>query len=245
MKGTNKNIEEIKLLLPDYISGHIEPEDKKSVEEAINSSPELQGLLIEMSSTLGFVSNVKYKEPDPAYWASLLPRIHERIEQAEAKNFSWDKILSYWKVLVPVTAVIILAVLYFTVIKNNDNSTLTEKRTEKVNPDTNIKTETPEKKEIVKETNNTEKVSSIVKKQTGHVHHKKVKDNIEPVKDEILKDEQIKQDDFEDIVQTDLEEESVFTGSTAGVEEEIENSLNDLNENEKDKLVQELLKSNL
>jgi hypothetical protein len=245
MKGTNKNTEEIKLLLPDYISGNIEPENKMLVDEAMKSSPELQELMNEMSGTFGFVSKVKYREPDPAYWTNLLPRIHERIEQAETKKFSWEKILSYWKVFVPVTAVIILAVLYFTVLNNNDNSTLTEKKIENIIPDSNKKIETPEKKEIVKETENIKTENIIEKKSIKPVYRNKEKQIVTPEIENIVKDNQKQQDDFEDIVQTDIDEESVFTGSTAGVEEEIENSLSNLDDNEKDRLVQELLKSNL
>jgi len=247
MPGINKNIEEIKLLLPDYISGNIESGDKKLVEDAFENSPELQELFNEMTGTFGFVSKVKFKEPDTLYWTNLLPRIHERLEKTEERKFSWEKVLSYWKVFVPVTAVILLAVVYFTVLNKNDESTITEKKIEKI--DTSRKIENTEKKEIVKDnnTNTTEQEKKIPvdKKILKHYPSKYDKTDEKPVQDKILK-ETPKQEEPELYTEIDIEEEAVFTGGTAGmVDDEIESGLNTLNRNEQDELLKELINSNL
>src|SRR3990170_3416367 len=108
------NIEEIKLQLPDYLMGRLNAQEAKTIEDAVKESDELKHLLEEMGGTLNFLSTVKLKKPEPQYWATILPRIHERIDEAAEKRFSWDKPALYWKVIVPAAAVILIAVFYFT-----------------------------------------------------------------------------------------------------------------------------------
>lgn len=241
MPGISKNIEEIKLLLPDYISGNISEADKKLVENALESSSELAELLSEMSGTLGFVSKVKFKEPDPLYWTNLLPRIHEQLEQAEERKFSWDKVLSYWKIFVPVTAVILLVVIYFSVINKNDESIITEEKIEKTDT---VKKDT-EKKEIVKE-NNTKQEQKTANEKSSPKTKTYSSGKIDSQQQNDIVKETPEQFEPESVADIDIEEESVFTGGTAGMmDDETESSLNTLNRNEQEDLVKKLIKSNL
>jgi anti-sigma-K factor RskA len=142
------NIEEIKLLIPDYILGKLTPAESEMVRNTIDNSAELKDLYIKMSEGLGFTSSIKLKEPPPQYWSTLLPRIHERIEMEEAKGFSFDKVARYWKVLVPAAAVILIAIFYFTILNKSTDTEITKINTEeKVKDD--VKKELP--KDIVKE----------------------------------------------------------------------------------------------
>ncbi|MCI0449402.1 MAG: hypothetical protein L0Y79_06400, partial [Chlorobi bacterium] len=107
------NIEQHKQLIPDYITGQIDEKDKLILERAMGESPELKAFYEDIKATLSFVSSVKLEEPSPAYWNTLLPRIHERIERREAEKFSWAKVSAVWKVLVPIAAVILIAIIYY------------------------------------------------------------------------------------------------------------------------------------
>src|SRR5688500_3832424 len=113
------NIEELKYLVPDYITGQISDPDKAAVEDALKQSAELREFHNELKSTFEFVGTVKFEEPSPQYFNNLLPRIHQRIEEQEAKKFSWDKVASFWKVLVPVAAIVVIALVYY-MVKQSD-----------------------------------------------------------------------------------------------------------------------------
>ena len=153
MAKRNYDIEEIKQLIPDYVMGRLIAEEKNIVEEALENSPELRSLLNEISGTVDFVNTVKVKEPEPQYWATLLTKIHDRIEKLEEKRFSWEKAASYWKVLVPAAAVILIAIFYYTYFYKQPDTTITKNKEELIAADTVKKLEKKEdiKKEIVKE----------------------------------------------------------------------------------------------
>lgn len=89
--NTKYNTEEIMMLIPDYITGNISSSDKALVEKALSESAELTELYMDMKSSVGFIDSVKQAEPAPQYWNTLLPRIHERIEERQNKGFSWEK----------------------------------------------------------------------------------------------------------------------------------------------------------
>lgn len=253
------NIEEIKQLMPDYIMGRLNSDEKDIVEKAMESSPELKSLFDEISGTIGFVNNVKIKEPEKQYWVNLLPRIHERIEHADAKQFSWDRLVSYWKIAVPVAAVILIAIIYFTVINKQQGPTITEERKELKKTDSLIENLNKEiqKNEIVKDKEQIEKPENI----TELKKHRKLNLSAEQftaVKEkQILKKEE--QDNNDDIASENLEEivrstgrvfdpmseESAFIGGAGGLDDETEEQLGRLNENEQEVLIKELKNSNL
>lgn len=248
------NIDEIQLMIPDYISGGLSEEDKALVESAMKESVELKQFCSEMKETFNFVSSVKFTEPAPQYWNSLLPRIHERIEIREAKGFSWDKVSAVWKVLVPIAAVILIALVYYIVKpsntqltedkkienikkdspKDNDSSPKEEKQIEKKNEDnlTDEQDKSTEKQNIIIKRDNVKRNDNIVKDE------EKSQNNNDVVK-ETVNDEQL-------AVDVDIEETSIFaTGEAAGFDEEIENELKNLNDSEQSQLLHEIINSNL
>lgn len=248
------NIEEIQLMIPDYISGELSDEEKALVEGAMKESAELRQFYSEMKETFNFVGSVKFTEPASQYWNSLLPRIHEKIESRESKAFSWDKVSAIWKVLVPIAAVILIALVYYIVkptntqltedkkienikkdsSKDNDNNPKEEKQVEKKNENnlTNEQDKSAEKHNVILKRNNIQKNDNIVKDEEKSVNNNDV------IK-ETVKDEQL-------AVDVDIEETSIFaTGEAAGFDEEIENELKNLNDSEQSQLLDEIINSNL
>ncbi len=246
------NIEEIQLMIPDYISGGLSESERILVESAISESAELKKFYYEMNETFSFVSSVKFTEPAPQYWNSLLPRIHEKIESRETKGFSWDKVSAVWKVLVPIAAVILIALVYY-IVKPSNTQLTEEKKIENIKKDSSKDNNEIKEKQVEnkKEDNLTNEQDKSVEKQNIIIKRDNVKRNDNIVKDEeksvnnndlvkeTVKDEQL-------AVEVDIEETSIFaTGEAAGFDEEIENELKNLNDTEQSQLLDEIINSNL
>ncbi len=248
------NIEEIQLMIPDYISGELSDEEKALVEGAMKESDELRQFYSEMKDTFNFVGSVKFTEPSPQYWNSLLPRIHEKIESRESKGFSWDKVSAIWKVLVPIAAVILIALVYY-IVKPSNTQLTEEKKIENIKKDSSKDNSNipKEEKQVEKknENNLTDEQDKSSEKQNGVIKKDNIKRNDNIVKDEensvnnndvvkeTVKDEQL-------AVDVDIEETSIFaTGEAAGFDEEIENELKNLNDSEQSQLLDEIINSNL
>lgn len=250
------NIEELKFLIPDYITGQINDADKTVIEKALLESPELREFHNEMKGVFGFVDKVKFEEPSPQYWANMLPRIHERIEKQEAKSlssgFSWGKISAFWKVLVPVAAVILIAVIYFAIKPSETQMTKDDSRKkENIIKDTNSDRQKINKQE---DTNDKKSPENIVKEKPEQNIEKVIKKRKSPVNNEgnFVKEETPEKPEEEQIpvkeefTAIEVDELSVFaTGEGAGFDEEIENDLKNLNNNEQNLLLKELENSNL
>lgn len=109
------NIDEIKYLIPDYVTGHLNNAEKLKVEDALSKSNELRDFYNEMKSVFNLTASVKFEVPLPQYWNNLLPRIHDKIEERErSSDFLGFKkpLVLIWKVIVPVAAVILIFVIY-------------------------------------------------------------------------------------------------------------------------------------
>jgi multidrug efflux pump subunit AcrB len=248
------NIEELKYLVPDYITGQLSDADKASVEEALTEFVELREFHNELKGTFEFVNTVKFEEPSPQYFSNLLPRIHQRIEEQESRKFSWDKIASMWKVLVPVAAIVVIALVYYMVKQSDTQMTKDEqKKIENINKDTN-KDKQPDKKESeVKQPENNQ--DNIVKEKDVQKPDNTVKERkaFKIENDNTAKDETPVNNDNneqipvkEEMAAIEIEDTSVFsTGEGAGIDEELENDLKKLDNKELDLLLNELLKSNL
>jgi hypothetical protein len=235
-----KNIEEIKLMLPDYAMDKLNPDEKKIVDNALEKSPELKTLYEELSGTFNFVSSVKLEEPLAQYWSTLLPRIHEKIEEIQKKKFSAEKLISYWKIFVPVAAVILIALIYFLVINKGSDKTITKKQIEETQKDT-VKKIDEIKKDVVKEESK-EKVPSKTEKVKNHKPgFKKLPD----VKNIDVAQKKEEPESNEDYALEDIEEASVFGEGAGSLDEETESTLDRLSDNEEQLLIQELKNSNL
>jgi hypothetical protein len=79
------NINEIKLMLPDYINGRLDETDSEIVKNAISQSEELAILYQDMKRAGEFITSVDFPQPGDMYWSGLLPEIHRRIEKEKTK----------------------------------------------------------------------------------------------------------------------------------------------------------------
>lgn len=248
------NIEEIQLMIPDYISGELSDKEKALVEDAMKESAELRQFYSEMKETFNFVSSVKFEEPAPQYWNSLLPRIHEKIESREAKGFSWDKVSAIWKVLVPIAAVILIALVYY-IVKPTNTQLTEDKKIENIKKDSSKDNDNnpKEEKQVEKKNENnltneqdksTEKQNNFIKRDNIKKDNNIVKDEEKSVNNNDVIKETVKDEQF--AVDVDIEETSIFaTGEAAGFDEEIENELKNLNDSEQSQLLDEIINSNL
>lgn len=255
------NIEELKFLVPDYITGQISDSDRAMLEKAMAESPELREFHNELKGTFDFVSTVKHEEPHPQYWQNLLPRIHQRIEENESKKLAGSSSLAWlWKVLIPAAAIILIAVIYYVVKPSNTQLTKDEnKNIEKINKDSVKDEKKPNQQEIKQpETKQPETKQPEIKQDNIVKEHQRKpyapeKKNIRIEDENIVKDEiqidennQITVPEQEDVASIDLNETSVFTaGEAGGFDEELENDLKELNDKEQNTLLKELENSNL
>jgi hypothetical protein len=255
------NIEELKYLIPDYITGQISDADKAAVEEALKQSSELREFHNELKGTFEFVATVKFEEPSPQYFNNLLPRIHQRIEEREAKKFSWDKVASFWKVLVPVAAIVVIALVYYMVKQSDTQMTKDEqKKIENVKKDSsrdNNKQEKqpesqqkesnekdvkqPDENNIVKE-HDIRTPNNVKERKAFRIEENNTAKDETPVNDN--NDQQLPVN--EEMAAIETEDVSVFSnGEGAGLDEELENDLKKLDNKELDGLLKELQNSNL
>jgi len=256
------NIEEIQFLIPDYITGSLSEHDKQLVENALNESAELKAFYSDMKGALEFVDTVKYEEPSPQYWSNLLPRIHEKIDARANRGFSWEKVAALWKVAVPVAAVVLIAVVYL-LVKNpseqqfSDKNVITnsENNTPKENTENKKQEITlPEKTQEL--ANNTNHKSVQETKQVKRISKSKEKvpaNDIAKVnngKNNADENPVINPDEINDnngLASLNVDETTLFSaaGSETNIDEETQSEINNLNDSEKDKLLEELTKSNL
>jgi hypothetical protein len=244
-------IEKIKFLLPDYITGTLTEEEAQMVKNAIDVSEEVKGLYLDMKSALDFAGSVKYEEPAPQYWNNLLPRIHEKIDEREQKSLAKNPLSYIWKVLVPVAAVILIFIIYR--ISFTPNTEISEKEQKNLNNEKvekNIeKPVTPITKEENIANKNNEKPRNVRHHRTEKIQKRenlanKTNDFEKPLSNEDMRKEKITHKELASIA--DIEELSIFGAGTPGtLDEDTENELDKLNEDQQDNLLQELSKANL
>jgi len=114
-------IEELLENIPDYINGKIKDEElKNAINSEIITNPEFKNEFDSLNSTLKSINNFTFIEPPDYYFNNLLPQINEKIN-AESKLFNFKKNFSaIWKIALPVTAVLLIFIVYKTYFKNNE-----------------------------------------------------------------------------------------------------------------------------
>ena len=255
------DIEKIKLLLPDYVTGTLSEEEAHTVKNAIDSSDEVKNLYLDMKNALEFAGSVKYEEPAPQYWNNLLPKIHEKIDERGQKRLAKNPLSYVWKVLVPVAAVILIFIIYK--ISFTPNTEISEKKQQNINNEKVEKKDTAGQKTsfqkniekpVTPESSDENIANENVEKPQKVKHHKSEK--IQKREDLANKtndlEKPVSREDFGKISNKDLvsiaevEEMSVFgAGTPATLDEDTENELEKLDKNDQDNLLQELSNSNL
>jgi hypothetical protein len=153
-----ENINELSLNLPDYIEGRIEDTAlKRRIEDELNVNEAFRAEYEEMKSAFAFLGNTELEAPPTGYFNNLLPKINERIsarEEAQGETIL-QKILSYWKVLIPVLPLVLIFIVYKTYFMNPGTTVpAEEEKIQQIQPP-QIK---DEKTPVITETTTQEKV---------------------------------------------------------------------------------------
>lgn len=244
------NTEEIKLLIPDYITGNISDSNRSIVTQALNESEELREVHSELKSSFDVVGSYKFKEPTQQYFINLLPRIHQRIEEREEKLAVKNPFAIWWKILVPVAAIILIVIIYK--LATNDPGTQLTKEDKKENIKQVEKIDSVVKQNEQKQNIEDRKEFTNENKKLDKVKRLKVYKDNDTLKDDFPnnKDNDNKKADMipdsEEFASNDIKEISLFgTGEAGGIDEELMDEIEKLNVNEQDDLLKQLELSNL
>jgi hypothetical protein len=244
MKNKQK-IEEIKLLIPDYVTGSLSEEESNTVKNAIENSSELRELYTVMKNAFEFTDSVKFEEPAPQYWNNLLPRIHQKIEERGQQSLAKYPLSFIWKILVPVAAVVLIFIVYR--ISYSPAPDITQNENKKYLQE-NIDSKDTVKKEI--EQVQTKKNSKPVITKNNTIRRNKInikKTNVE--KDENYGNENITKTDIlvkrngenGDFASLAIDELSIFGAGTPGIlDEDIDNELDKLTDSDRETFLEEL-----
>lgn len=245
------NLEDIKLLIPDFITGSLSEEESKTVKNAINNSDELRELYVNIKNAFAFTDSVKIVEPSPQYWNNLLPKIHQRIEEREQQSLAKNPISYVWKILVPVAAVLLIFIIYK--ISYSPTPDISQKEEKKFEQE-NIKAGDTVKKEIeplqIKES--TEPVitkNNNVRRKKLNIKEINVKQfeniNNENINNENIAKSNLLVDENEGFASIAVDEITIFGAGAHGIfDEEIENELSKLADSDREAFLEEL-KNNL
>ncbi len=244
------NIEEIKLLMPDFVSGSLTEEENSLVKNAIDSSDELKELYFDMKNAFEFADTMKYEEPAPQYWNNLLPKIHEKIDASQQQSLAKNPISYIWKILVPVAAVVLIFIIYK--ISFTPDTEITQ------NQDRQIKEEKTVTKDTVKEEITPLQTKDDTKYEVAknNVIHKKSKtkdvdyateqkDNVEePVRQNEIKIKTNEEND--DFASLAVDELTIFGAGMHGtIDDDLDNELEKLSSSDQENFLEELSNSNL
>lgn len=157
MENNNElNIEDLKLELPDYISGELKDNTmRQKIEILIRTDNDFKNEYNSLRTALSFISTSEFEKPQELYFANLQSRILEKTSAKEEAIPFYNKIISYWKYLVPAVTVCIVILIYTSNMNTVPDKTLPVSKTE-------IKTES-----IVTPENTTAQKTEISKDDTS------------------------------------------------------------------------------
>jgi hypothetical protein len=239
------NIEDIKLLIPDYITGSLSEDESLMVKNAIDNSSELKELYIDMKNAFEFTDSVKFEEPAAQYWNNLLPKIHQKIDEREQQSLAKNPMSYLWKILVPVAAVVLIFISYRISFvsgpeitqkeekiykqENTEAKDTVKKGIESVQTEKNLELEISKENTVIKKTHRIKK--NDIKHPENYAH-----ENIEK-KDVIIKVNE-ENEDFASLV---VEELTIFGAGSPGVfDEDVNNELDKLNDSDRETFLEEL-----
>lgn len=100
--------EHIKYLLPDYVTGRLEPDVQKGVEAHLKACNECVSEMENLREVLGNISQDKPYVPSARYFSALLPRIRQRLDANHERSF-WTHPM-FIRIIAPL-AVAVLAIV--------------------------------------------------------------------------------------------------------------------------------------
>lgn len=243
------NTEEIKLLMPDYVTGSLSEEENSAVKYAIENSNELKELYFDIKNALEFTSSAEFEEPPPQYWNNLLPRIHQNLDAQKQHSLAVNPFSYLWKILVPVAAVILIFIIYR--ISYDPEQDITQKQDNNVQQEDIVTKDTVKKEietlrsgdsiEFVKTYNNTvPRNKKYVKKYNIEQFENYEFENF--AETNILVNENGQKSEFASLA---IDELTIFGAGAPGMlDEDLNDELEKLNDADHEKFLKEL-KSNL
>jgi hypothetical protein len=202
--NNNNKIEQLYILLLDYIEGNLDDENEiRNIEQRLKTDLEFRKTYNELTSSRKLLEKIEFKEPDEVYFASLLPKIRNRLEQKKSKRKTISfSLLKYWQVLIPALTVILVIFLlkgprspeniYIPNSETNISSKDTLSNNDEKTSTTNISTE--------------EKNTKKVRIGNETILEKKSKTNIQPV-ESTLEENEFEEYDYQNILYQEIEEE--------------------------------------
>ncbi len=109
---------DIQRVLPEYTEGALEEMAMDQVREHLRSCPACAGVARELDSIVLGARHLTQRKPAEAYWNSLLPRIHERIER-RSRRMLVGKTMRY---LSPVAVTLAVFLLILSMRVPNDTA---------------------------------------------------------------------------------------------------------------------------
>ena len=111
---------EIQYALPDFITGDIGTDEMTVVHDHLLTCPSCIVDLQQLKLLLGELDQVQPEAPSQAYWASVLPRIHARLDA----NVAWSIPTWIQYLALPAASAIVLLIVMINIIPqgNDDKS---------------------------------------------------------------------------------------------------------------------------
>lgn len=203
--NNDNNIEQLYTLLLDYIEGNLTDEQEiKKVEKYLKTDPDFRKTYNELLSSRQLLEKLEFKEPDEVYFASMLPKVRDRLEQ-QKHHRGPISLLRYWQVLIPALTVILVIVLLRSP-RSPENIYIPNTETNTITQDTSS-----DKKEETSKTNISTEKTNFDPLRTGNefILEKNLKTITTPP--ELLEEENIlDENDLEDTFYKELEEELII-----------------------------------
>jgi hypothetical protein len=77
---------DVMILLPDYFRGKTSEEDNAHISEHLNICSSCKFESSGVRTMVDLIGKEKYWEPDSFYWNSIIPKVHDRIEQRQNRS---------------------------------------------------------------------------------------------------------------------------------------------------------------
>ncbi|MCX7878329.1 MAG: hypothetical protein N2510_06760 [Ignavibacteria bacterium] len=220
------NIEEFKLLLPDYVSGMLDADQSSKVSEAIKLYPELRKLYEELKLTASTLSGFNFPEPDDKYWETLASNISNSVKSLENKKQGSFLNFRYFA-----AAAVLLIMVFAYFQKDNLLRLFISESTREISLTDSSDSIKSDKELKVDELKKTE-TDSLLTEDTEIVKSKK-KHDLKSFKEETL---------VESTYEEEEEFDNLFQSATYDLTDIDE--LYDLTKDEEEKLIEEILNTN-
>jgi len=101
--------EHVDILLPDYLKGLLAADEAAGVEAHLQACPACRAESDSLRQTLAVLDGSPRPEIPRTYFASILPRVHERLQVRKSRGWVNQPVVN--KILLPLGAAVVLAIV--------------------------------------------------------------------------------------------------------------------------------------